>query len=303
MDPRRGGRGGTAPLSRPDATDATDPDRPPLVVRSVDGTPIAVFSSGDGPPVVLVHGATADHTTWRQAGPRLATRFRLHAIDRRGRGASGDGRPGRYRIEREFEDLAAVVEAVAAATGRAVDVVGHSYGGRIGLGAALLTTRLRRLVVYEGAPSPPGASRGYRPAGVEERIAGSIAAGDRDAALATFLGEVVGLPAAELAAFRADPVWPIRAAAAAGTILRELAGEASPVAGLDALAGVAVPVLQILGGESGPAFADATWALDARLRDGRVVVIEGARHAAHHSHVEAFVGAVAGFLSAPIVAD
>ena len=273
-------------------------------VASRDGTPIAVFSSGDGPPLLLVHGATADHTTWRSVGPVLERGFRLHAIDRRGRGASGDG--AAYAIEREYEDLAAVAEAVADEAGTPVDVVGHSYGGRCGLGAALLTPRIRRLVVYEGAPSPSAAVgdpvTGYRPAGVERRIAELIEAGDRDAALETFMREIVRMPAAALAAFRADPIWPVRAAAV-GTTLRELEGEASPAASLEALAGVAQPVLQLLGGESAAPFRGATEALDARLRNGRVVVIDGARHAAHHTHVEAFVAAVESFLGAPDMAD
>ncbi len=121
-------------------------------VVSRDGTPIAVFSSGDGPPLLLVHGATADHTTWRSVGPVLERAFRLHAVDRRGRGASGDG--SSYEIEREYEDLAAVAETLADEAGTPVDVVGHSYGGRCALGAALLTQSIRRLIVYEGAPEP-----------------------------------------------------------------------------------------------------------------------------------------------------
>ena len=94
-------------------------------VTSPDGTPIAVFSSGDGPPLLLVHGATADHTTWRSLGPVLEPRFRLLAIDRRGRGASGDG-PA-YSIEKEYEDLATVADEAADealayhASGRPVD--------------------------------------------------------------------------------------------------------------------------------------------------------------------------------------
>ena len=60
--------------------------------------------------------------------------------------------------------------------------------------------------------------------------------------------EIVRMPAGDLAAFRADPIWPVRAAAV-GTTLRELEGEASPAASLDALAGVAQPVLQLLGGD------------------------------------------------------
>jgi pimeloyl-ACP methyl ester carboxylesterase len=272
-------------------------------IVSRDGTPVAVFSSGEGSPLVLVHGATADHTTWRSVGPRLERRYRLHAIDRRGRGASGDG-PA-YSIEREYEDLAAVADAAAAEAGVPVDVVGHSYGGRCALGAALLTSSIGRLVVYEGAPSPPdaaGGQRGYRPSGVESRIAGFIEAGDRDAALVTFMREIVRMPAADLEAFRADPIWPVRAAAV-DTTLRELEGEASPAASLDALAGVDVPVLQLLGGVSAAPFREATEALDARLRDGRVEVIEGARHAAHHTHVAAFVAAVRSFLGATDMAD
>jgi pimeloyl-ACP methyl ester carboxylesterase len=279
-------------------------------VTSPDGTPIAVFSSGDGPPLLLVHGATADHTTWRSLGPVLEPRFRLLAVDRRGRGASGDGVA--YSIEREYSDLAAVADEAADDAGAPVDVIGHSYGGRCALGAALLTPSIGRLVVYEGAPSPPGADdpggelgrggSGYRPAGVERRIAQLVEAGHRDAALETFMREIVRMPPADLAAFRADPIWSVRAAAV-GTTLRELEGEASPAASLEALAGVGQPVLQLLGGESAAPFREATEALDARLRDGRIVVIDGARHAAHHTHVDAFAGAVESFLGATDVAD
>ena len=151
LDPRRGGRRGPAALNVPGA--------PSRIVTSADGTPIAVFSSGDGPPLVLVHGATADHTTFRVVGPRFAERFAVHAIDRRGRGASGDG-PA-YAIEREFEDVAAVAEALAEASGAPVGVFGHSYGGRCALGAALLTDTIGRVVSYEGAPTPAGSS--YHP--------------------------------------------------------------------------------------------------------------------------------------------
>jgi pimeloyl-ACP methyl ester carboxylesterase len=265
---------------------------PTSVVRSRDGTPIAVFSSGDGPPLVLVHGSTADHTTFRVVGPRFAQRFRVHAIDRRGRGASGDA-PA-YAIEGEFEDVAAVADAMAAESGASVDVFGHSYGGRCALGGALLTDTIRRVVSYEGAPTPPGSS--YHPMGIETRLRERLAAGDRDGALALFLTEVVGMSAGDLAAYRAYPVWRLRAAAA-GTILRELEAEADPAASLDRLGAVGLPVLQLLGGESLPVFHEATLALDERLADGRVVVIEGARHAAHHTHPDAVIEAVGSFLT------
>ena len=283
-------------------------DLPDRVVRAPDGVEIAVFSAGhrsaSARPIVLVHGATADHTTWRTSGPLLGTRHPVHALDRRGRGSSTDGESGdEYAIEREFGDLAAVVDAIAADVGEPVDVVGHSYGGRIGLGAALRTANLRRLVCYEGAPpDPDGPGYQDRDARALRRIAGLIAAGDRDAALATFMGEVVGMPDADLAAFRADPIWP-RRVAAIDTTLRELGAETSPAGSLATLGAVRQPVLQILGGASSEPFRAATRALDARLRDGRVVTIEGARHAAHHSHAREFVAAVEAFLDAPDVAD
>ena len=146
---------------------------------------------------------------------------------------------------------------------------------------------------YEGAPAPPGA--GYQPAGIEARLRDRLAAGDRDGALATFLTEVVGMRAADLAAYQADPIWPLRAAAA-GTILRELEAEADPAASLDRLGAVRQPVLQLLGGESLPVFREATLALDERLADGRIVVIDGARHAAHHTHPHEVVAALRSFM-------
>ena len=266
------------------------PVRPTRLVTSPDGVPIAVFSAGNGPPLVLVHGAAADHTTFRVVGPRLAERFTIHAIDRRGRGASGDGTT--YALEREFDDLAAVVDAVAAESEQPVDVVGHSFGGRVALGASLRTPNVRRLVIYESAPAAPG--RPYAQPGLAEELATLRAAGRSDELYATFLRRVVGMAEADIAAYRAEPVWPVRVAAAP-TIVRELEVEGHDGT-LDALGGVAVPVLQLLGGDSPEAFRAATAALHARLANGRVVVIDGARHAAHHSHPDRFVAEVVRFV-------
>lgn len=262
-------------------------------VTSADGACIAVFTSdaAAGPPVVLVHGTGADHTTFRVVGPLLEQRFAVHAIDRRGRGASGDG-PA-YAIEREFEDVAAVVDAVARERGRPVDVIGHSFGGRCGLGAALRTGHIRRLVVYEGAPTPDGSR--YVDRALADELRALIGAGRPDEALETFLRAVVAMDDAAIGAYRANPVWPARVAAA-GTIARELQAERGEGGGLGILGGVRVPVLQILGGDSLPVFRTGVEALHARLADGRVVVIPGARHAAHHTHPEAFVDAVTRFL-------
>lgn len=278
----------------------------PIEVRSVDATPIAIFEVappaagglGDAPgreylpPLLLVHGATADHTTWRAVGPRFAARRRVFAMDRRGRGGSGDS--ASYAIEREYEDVAAAASAIAGLAGAsAVDVAGHSYGGRCALGSALRTNAIRRVVAYEGAPVPAGMS--YRPPGLVEAVRASLDQGDRERALTTFLAGIVGMSDAALDAYRADPVWPARVAAV-HTILREIEAEATPAASIEALAGVRQPVLLILGSISRSPFRIGTEALAAALPDGSVVTIDGAAHAAHHTHADQFVRAVERFL-------
>lgn len=270
------------------------PAAPDLVVRSADGTPIAVFALGDAGaqgelPILLVHGTSADHRTWRVSGPLLAARRRVLAIDRRGRGDSGDA-PA-WTIERELEDIAAVAEALARESGTPVDVVGHSLGGRLALAATHLTPAIRRVVAYESAPG----EEGPEVAELVVRLRARLTAGDLDGLLATFMTEAVGMPATDLVAFRADPVWPLRAAAGA-TIVRELeAAGSAPAIGLDALAAVTVPVLQLVGAASPAWYRHGAAALDARLAYGRLATIEGARHAAHHSHAAEFVAAVEAF--------
>ena len=275
-------------------TSPPPPDAPSRAVLSADGTSIAVFTFGVGPALVLVHGAAADHTTFRVLGPLLASRFTIHAIDRRGRGESGDTSP--YAIEREFEDLAAVATALAQETGGPVDLFGHSYGGRCALGAALLTPDIARVISYEGAPTPPGER--YGDAALPRELAALAAAGQDETLLETFMTRVVGMSPDELDRYRADPVWP-RRVAAARTIAREVAVESGEEAGLDRLSAVEQAVLQVLGGDSRREFRVATAALDDRLAAGTIVVIPGATHAAHHTHPEAVVEAVIAFLASP----
>lgn len=273
------------------------PDRE---VHSQDGTPIAVFESGVAEPrtrpLLLVHGTTADHLTFRVAGPLLGARRRLHAIDRRGRGASGDA-PAAYEIEREFEDVAAVADVLAAESGGPVDVVGHSYGGRCALGAALLTESIAGIVCYEGAPPRDGTpSSAYEPGWLVAALQDDLARGDLAGLLERFMRTVVGMDDKAMERFRANDVWPLRVAAAP-TILREIRASNDPAAALDALSGVSNAILQVLGSASPPAFGLNTRALDTRLANGQVAVIDGAAHAAHHTHASQFVTVVEAFLN------
>src|SRR5581483_11512741 len=112
-----------------------------LRVSSPDGARLAVWRSGEGPPLVLVHGTTVSHSDWLPVLPALRRQFTVYAMDRRGIGASEDAEP--YALEREFEDVAAVVESV----GEPVFLLGHSFGALCSLEAALRTKNIRKLVL------------------------------------------------------------------------------------------------------------------------------------------------------------
>jgi pimeloyl-ACP methyl ester carboxylesterase len=261
-------------------------------VASRDGTEIAVWTSGQGPPLVLVHGAVADHTRWRPLLPHLEPHVTVHAMDRRGRGASGDA-PG-YAIEREFEDVAAVVDAVVDASGSVTDLYGHSFGGLCAFGGATLTAGIGRLVLYEGWP-PADARARELPPGLGARLDALLAEGDRDAVVETMFRELVLMPEAEIAALRAQPAWPARVAAAP-TIVREL--RAIPQVPFDPghAARIAVPTLLLTGSDSDDPFAADLGTVAAALPDARVGVLDGQRHVGDILAPELFARRLLAFL-------
>ena len=266
-------------------------DEPALNVVSRDGTRIAVFAGGEGsrPPVLLVHGTASDHRTWRVVAPELARERRVWAMDRRGRGASGDATG--YTGERELEDIAAVAAAIGP-----LAIVGHSLGGRLALAASPRVAALRGVVAYESTPLAGDTPGGPESERLLAELKADLARGDGGALLARFMTEAVGMPPDELAAFRATPIWPARAGTAR-TIVRELDAAAhDPLLSFEAIAATPVPVLQLIGGASSSWFREGAEALDRRLANGRLEVIDGARHAAHHSHPDAFLGAVRAFV-------
>lgn len=255
-------------------------------VESRDGTRIAFRRSGKGPPLVLVHGTTSDHTRWSTILPGLEERFTVHAMDRRGRGGSGDGPT--YSIHREFEDVAAVVDLV----GQPVFLLGHSYGAVCALEAALLTPNVRKLILYE-PPIPTG--RQFEPPGTLERLEALLAAGDRAGVVTTFFREVARLPPEQIALFRSLPNWPAREAAA-HTIPRELGFHGHYRFEPARFGALRAPTLLLVGGESPPPFVEATEVVRRALPDGRVVVMPGQHHAAMNTAPELFLREVLAFL-------
>lgn len=256
-------------------------------VTAPDRTEIACYVSGEGPPLVLVHGTTADHTRWDAVLDSLGERHTVYTIDRRGRGGSTDADP--YSIEHEFDDVAAVVEAI----GGPVDLLGHSYGAVCSLEAALRTDVLRRLILYE-PPLPIGIEI-YPPALLDE-LDRRLEAGDRDGVVATFMQQVVRVPADQLDALRADPSWPGRIAAA-HTIARELRIGDNYTPDFNGFASIRVPTLLMVGGDSPPFLVEPSQKLSEVIPDSTLVSMPGQQHVAMTTAPELFLGHVEDFLA------
>jgi pimeloyl-ACP methyl ester carboxylesterase len=215
-------------------------------VTSRDGTPIAYERGGEGPPLVLVHGTTADHSTWEHVLPELQQQFTIYAMDRRGRGESGGGRGSAYDIECEFEDVVAVIDSI----GGMVDLLGHSYGAICALEGALRSSRVRKLILYEGGFPVPEGTELYPPEALD-RIRSSLKAGDRERALTTFYCDIAMLSPEEIEMLRSLPVWPARVALAP-TIPHEMRAYESYVSNFDPakLRNLRTPTLLLVGGDS-----------------------------------------------------
>jgi pimeloyl-ACP methyl ester carboxylesterase len=257
-------------------------------IHSQDGTSIACHESGAGSPLLLVHGTSASSSRWRPVLPALEQHFHVYAMDRRGRGASDDSDD--YHIEREFEDVAAVVDSLD----QPVDLLGHSYGAICALEAALLTPKLRKLILYE-PPIPVGGVE-VHPAGWLERMQALLATGDREGVVTTFFREVVRMPPHEFELFRASPAWPARVAAA-HTLPRELLNQYH----FDGwrFAAMTTPTLLLLGGDSPPLFQAGVEAVDAALPNSRIVTMPGQQHIAIDTAPDLFTHEVLAFLHAP----
>ena len=219
--------------------------------------------------------------------PTLARRFTVLAMDRRGRGGSGDA-PA-YDLAREAEDVAAVVDTA----GEPVDVLGHSHGALCALEAALLTRRVRRLILYEGVPRR---GRDDVEAHWIDRLQLLLDAGDVEGVLVTMLRELVGMPADEVATLRSQTdAWAVRIANAR-TIPRELRAYERYAFDRGRFSDMRAPALLLVGEASPARELENANAVARALPDARVAVLPGQQHIAMHTAPELFVDAVLDFL-------
>ncbi|MEV4565082.1 alpha/beta hydrolase [Nonomuraea sp. NPDC049419] len=233
-------------------------------------TSIDVASTGTGPAILLVHGTGDDKTCWRQVVPLLAGRRRVHVMDRRGRGGSGDA--GGYAIEAEAGDIVAVLDHLGPAT-----LVGHSYGAICALEAASRApSSVTGLVLYEPPVPVPGTPDF---SGVAARVAGLCAQGLREEALCVFLVEVTGLDPGLVRLLRRVPGFAERAAVA-DTVAREIDATHRYVLDRARLAALDVPTLLLKGDRSAPGLHDAVAMIAELVPRAVTEVLPGQAHRA-----------------------
>jgi pimeloyl-ACP methyl ester carboxylesterase len=245
-------------------------------IRSEDGTAVAFEKTGGGPPVILVDGALS----YREFGPsrplaaELSRRFTVFTYERRGRGESGDTAP--FSLEREVEDIKALVHEA----GGSAHVYGISSGAVLALEAAARGVAVDSLALYE-PPFIVDDSRPPLPADYASQLEKLLAANRRGDAVRLFMQQV-GVPLVLVAMMRVMPAWrkvtavahtlPYDAAAMGG----KQAGRPLPAERWDA---VGVPTLVVVGGKSPAWLHNGTRALADLLRNARYRVLEGQRHA------------------------
>jgi pimeloyl-ACP methyl ester carboxylesterase len=250
-------------------------------VVSADGTTIAYERSGSGPPLVLVHGSLNDRTAWALVVPAFGQRFTVFAMDRRGRGESG--LPTEHALERQFEDVAAVIEAA----GEPVDLLGHSYGAHCALGAAALVPgRIKHLVLYE--PPTPGQARGD--------LAKAFEALDESEAIAHFLREGVRVPAEQVELLRATPFWSYLCGFA-GTMPSEGRALIEHRFQPERFASLTMPALFLVGSQTQERLGEVMRRLSEHMPNSEWFTFEGHGHAATMTAPALFTETVISFLS------
>src|SRR5215467_2458986 len=244
---------------------------------SKDGTTIAYDQTGNGPPLVLVDGAL-NSRVFGLNGPLaaiLADRFTVVTYDRRGRGDSGDTPP--YAVQREIEDLEAVIDT----TGGPADVYGISSGAGLALEAACaVPAKVAKLALYE-PPFVVDDTRPPVPADAVGQVTGLLARGHRGAAVKLFLREDAQVPAMVVAMMPLMPAWS-KLKAVAHTLPYDLTimdgrqqGRPLPVG---RWASLTAPTLVMAGGKSPAWLQNAAQALAQALPGATHQTLPGQTH-------------------------
>jgi pimeloyl-ACP methyl ester carboxylesterase len=248
---------------------------------------IAVTVSGQGRPLVLAHGSLESAQFWQVLAGVLAPHLTVYAVDRRGHGASGDN--PEYSIEREQQDIAAVLDLA----GPDAILLGHSYGAVVTLGLALARP-LAGLVLYEPPLALNGPVGGASIAPYEE----AIREGDLDRALTLGMVNFVKMPQPAIDGMRQEPVWPALASMAPSWP-REIQAIDDFGDDLARFAAIDIPVLLIVGELSPAWLIENSHRLQQTMPNATIVEISGHAHVAHNTDPEAMADAILAFALEP----
>jgi pimeloyl-ACP methyl ester carboxylesterase len=238
-------------------------------VTSKDGTIIAFDRLGEGPPVILVCGGSVDRMSNAALAEQLASDLTVFNYDRRGRGDSGDTLP--YAVEREVEDIEALVEAA----GGSANLWGSSSGAALALIAAESGAPVTRLALWE----PPFIPDGF-PRPPQDQVAQyetMVAEGRRGDAVEYFMSKVIGMPPEIVAGARSQPFWAAQEALA-HTLAYDARIMSDYTVPTERAASVKIPTLVIAGGADFPWMRDTAKALADALPDGRAEILDGQGH-------------------------
>jgi pimeloyl-ACP methyl ester carboxylesterase len=238
-------------------------------VTSTDGTTIAYDRAGAGAPVILVVGAFNDRWTAAGLAAALAPDFTVFTYDRRGRGDSGDTPP--YAVEREVEDLAALI----AEAGGAAALFGFSSGAVLALKAAQLGLPVTKLALYD-TPLPLGESDPQRQVELAKRLDELVSAGRRGEAVEFFQTAVVGIPAEVVAQMRHAP-FRAELEAMAHTTVYDVTITADPSVPAS-LGSIGAPTLAIAGGAAPEFMRGAARLIAEGVPHGQFRVLDGQTH-------------------------
>jgi len=237
---------------------------------SADGTKIAFDQTGQGPPVILVVGAFNERSTGAPLAEALELQLKVLNYDRRGRGASGDAQP--YAVEREVEDLDALIREA----GGAALVFGYSSGAILALEGAARGLNITKLALYE-PPFIVGDDIPRPPRDLAGQLARLVASGRRGEAVELFQSKMVRIPEQVVAQFRHAPFRPALEAIAHTLVYDAsiLGDQELPMAQLRS---IKVPTLVVYGGESPTFLGNSAKALAQALPHGHVRALDGQTH-------------------------
>jgi pimeloyl-ACP methyl ester carboxylesterase len=260
----------------------------------VEGAELYYEQTGDGDPLVLVHGSWGDHNNWMAVVPELAKSFRVIAYDRRGNSQSTGG----GTTTDDVADLASVVEELAGGTAH---VAGNSFGALVTLKCACSRPELfRSLSAHEpplfGLLATDPATKGLRDAFVEQMndVVGILESGDMEGGCKEFIERIAFGPGAW--ATLPEPVRTTFVSNAA-TWLDEVKDPGWDVIDLDALGRFERPVLLSQGDQSPPQFAPTVDKLRRALPGAEHHVFAGAGHVPHVTHPADYAAKVRDFAS------